>query len=117
MPGKWFRLDSSFIPSQKIELLDSNDREGRFRKIKELFDVPEGFFKPDSKVIYYSLGSMASGYRKINHHFINLISNVPEHRFIVSKGPLGDEIELPSNCIGGNFVNQFEILKVCGNSE
>ena len=55
---------------------------------------------------------MASGYRKIMHRLLDLIGKVPDHRFIVSKGPSGDEIVLPSNCIGKSFLDQFETLKV-----
>ena len=46
------------------------------------------------------------------NRLIDLISKVPEHRFIVSKGPLGDEIVLPPNCVGQCFVDQFETLKI-----
>ena len=113
LPGRWLRLDSSFLPSKKVELYDLNDREARFKRIRELYDdVPDDFFKPDSKIIFFSLGSMASGYRKIMKRLLDLIGKVPDHRFIVSKGPLAAEFVLPPNCVGKGFVDQFETLKV-----
>lgn len=49
-------MDSSFSPTQKIELFDLNDRQGRFKRLKELYEVPDDFLKPDTKLIYFSLG-------------------------------------------------------------
>uniref|UniRef100_T1KTY0 Glucuronosyltransferase n=1 Tax=Tetranychus urticae TaxID=32264 RepID=T1KTY0_TETUR len=43
--------------------------------------------------------------------FIKILSKCP-HRFIVSKGPRGDELELGPNMWGENYVNQIAILDV-----
>lgn len=112
MPGNWIQLDSSFIPTEKFKTYDINDREGRFKRLKELYDVPDGFLQPDSKLILFSLGSMASSCRRIIFRLIDLIGNVKQHRFIVSKGMIEDEYSLPSNCVGKAWIDQLESLKI-----
>ena len=43
---------------------------------------------------------------------INCLSATP-HRYIVSKGPLHDEIELAANMAGAEFLPQTSILPIC----
>lgn len=110
LPGKWLQLDSSLMPTKSIEPFDLNDRKGRFKRLKELYDVPDDFLQPDTKLIYFSLGTIASAYRKLMNRLIDLIGNVPPpYKFVVSKGP-STEISLPKNCVGQDFVDQFETL-------
>ena len=42
---------------------------------------------------------------------MNYLSDSP-HRFIISKGTLGDEYVLPDNCLGDNYVPQTAVLKI-----
>ena len=32
------------------------DRKGRFKRLRELYDIPEGFLQPDTKLVYFSFG-------------------------------------------------------------
>lgn len=56
LPGRWLRLDSSFLPTKSVQLFDLNDRKSRFKRLRELYDVPDDFLQPDTKLIYFSLG-------------------------------------------------------------
>ncbi len=40
---------------------------------------------------------------------VSVLAKTP-HKYIVSKGPLGSEYELPANCWGENFLPQTKIL-------
>ncbi|XP_074601492.1 NDP-glycosyltransferase YjiC-like [Brevipalpus obovatus] len=61
------------------------------------------------KLIYFSLGSMGSADVDLMKRLIGFMSK-SSHRFIVSKGPFHDEIELPANMIGAKFLNQIKVL-------
>lgn len=82
------------------------------REIVEPFELPEKFAKRPGKMIYVSLGSMGSVDVDLIQRIINTVANT-EHKYIVSKGPLGDEYELPENCYGENFLPQTRIIPMC----
>uniref|UniRef100_A0AAN0LIY7 UDP-glycosyltransferase n=1 Tax=Polyphagotarsonemus latus TaxID=1204166 RepID=A0AAN0LIY7_9ACAR len=112
LPGKWLRLDSPLSPSQKYMSINKNDQESRLNYLNQLFSIPKDFLKEGEKLIFFSVGSMASAYEKLMTRLYQLISNVPNHKFIISKGPIDHIKELPSNCIGDKFVDQIKILQV-----
>ncbi|XP_053208073.1 NDP-glycosyltransferase YjiC-like [Panonychus citri] len=92
---KWFRIDASIRkPDEESE-----------------FVIPESIASLPGKLIYFSLGSLGSADVELMRQIISLLSKLP-HRFIVSKGPKGDEIDLPPNMWGQNYVNQIAIIKV-----
>ncbi|XP_053208074.1 uncharacterized UDP-glucosyltransferase YdhE-like [Panonychus citri] len=92
---KWFRVDASIRkPDEESE-----------------FVIPESIASLPGKLIYFSLGSLGSVDVDLMRKMISILSKSP-HRFIVSKGPKGDEIELPSNMWGQNYVNQIAVIKV-----
>ena len=80
-------------------------------KPKEEFVVPEKLKNLPGKLIYFSLGSNSFMNNDLMKKLINYMSFSP-HRFIVSKGKLGDEYDLPDNCWGENFVPQTAVLKI-----
>ena len=41
---------------------------------------------------------------------VSVLTKTP-HKYIVSKGPLGSEYELPENCWGENFLLQTRIAR------
>ena len=92
-PPKWVRVDTFMI------------------KPTEEFQIPEKLKDKPGKLIYFSLGSLSSVNVELMKKLINYLSESP-HRFIVSKGMLGDEYDLPENCWGANFVPQTAVLKV-----
>ena len=92
-PPNWTRIDTFMI------------------KPKEEFVVPEKLKNLPGKLIYFSLGTVSSMNIELMKRLITFLSSSP-HRFIVSKGMLGDEYELPDNFWGDNFVPQTAVLKV-----
>jgi len=72
------------------------------------FDVPlelEG----DGALIYLSLGSLGSADVELMQRLVDVLSRTP-HRYIVSKGPLHDTYDLPSNMWGAQQVPQTTVL-------
>ncbi|NP_001310025.1 uncharacterized UDP-glucosyltransferase YjiC-like [Tetranychus urticae] len=75
----------------------------------DYFVIPECLKDKPGKLIYFSMGSQFSADLQLMRQLIDILSKSP-HRFIVSKGPKGDELELPSNMWGENYVNQLKVL-------
>ncbi|XP_074596998.1 putative UDP-glucosyltransferase YojK [Brevipalpus obovatus] len=92
-PEGWFRADHAIRPID-------NSPIG--------VDLDE-FIQPGDKLIYFSLGSMASADLELMQRMIDIVKKSP-HKFIISKGPLHEKIELPPNMIGGKYLNQLKIL-------
>jgi UDP:flavonoid glycosyltransferase YjiC (YdhE family) len=87
----WHRLDSSVrAPDGSWELPDDlRDGEGR--------------------LIYLSLGSLGSADVGLMQRLVDVMGRT-RHRVIVSKGPLGSEIQLHDNMTGADFLPQPAIL-------
>jgi MGT family glycosyltransferase len=64
---------------------------------------------PSSKLVYLSLGSLGSADVGLVRRLVAVLGGT-RHRFIVSKGPLADEYELPSNMWGDAQVPQTNVL-------
>jgi len=90
----WHRLDSSV------------------RETDEKFALPDALAAGDGSLIYFSLGSLGSADVPLMRRVIDCLSTTP-YRYIVSKGPLHDEIELPSNMAGAEFLPQTSIIPIC----
>ncbi|XP_053211228.1 uncharacterized protein LOC128394882 [Panonychus citri] len=91
--AKWVRMDAA------VREPDST----------EPFDLPESLKDKPGKLIYFSLGSMGSIDLELMKRVISVCAKSP-HRFIVSKGPLHEQIDLPDNMWGDRYVNQLAIL-------
>ena len=63
----------------------------------------------DGALIYLSLGSLGSADVGLMQRLVDLLATT-EHRVIVSKGPLADEIRLHDNQTGEGFLPQPAIL-------
>jgi MGT family glycosyltransferase len=89
----WHRLDSSV------------------RATDAPFEVPDGLGTddPSSKLVYLSLGSLGSADVGLMRRLVDVLGRT-RHRYIVSKGPLADEYELPSNMWGAAQVPQTNVL-------
>ena len=91
--GNWHRLDSSV------------------RATDEPWTLPEQLHTtdPSSRLVYLSLGSLGSADVDLMRRLVAVLGQT-RHRFIVSKGPLADEYELPSNMWGAAQVPQTNVL-------
>jgi hypothetical protein len=89
----WHRLDSSV------------------RATDAPFEVPESLRSddPSSKLVYLSLGSLGSADVGLMQRLVSVLAHT-RHRYIVSKGPLADEYELPANMWGAAQVPQTNVL-------
>jgi MGT family glycosyltransferase len=90
----WHRLDSSV------------------RETDEKFALPGALADGGGALIYFSLGSLGSADVQLMRRVISCLSVTP-HRYIVSKGPLHDEIELASNMAGAEFLPQTSVIPAC----
>ncbi len=90
----WHRLDSSV------------------RATDEPFDVPASIATstdPCSRLVYLSLGSLGSADVGLMRRLVSVLGTT-RHRYIVSKGPLADEYDLPDNMWGAAQVPQTNVL-------
>jgi len=87
----WQRLDSS------VRAADTS------------WALPEHLRARDGALIYLSLGSLGSADVGLMQRLVDLLATT-EHRVIVSKGPLADEITLHENQTGEGFLPQPAIL-------
>ena len=72
------------------------------------------FAKQDGPILYVSLGSMFSQYTSLVQRLVDILSTMPEYRYIISKGPRGDQVKLPTNgrFIGENWIDQLVMMFV-----
>ena len=87
----WHRLDSSV------------------RAADTTWELPEALQRRDGALIYLSLGSLGSADVGLMQRLVDLLATT-EHRIIVSKGPLADQISLHDNQTGEGFLPQPAIL-------
>jgi UDP:flavonoid glycosyltransferase YjiC (YdhE family) len=71
--------------------------------------LPEQLRSRDGALIYLSLGSLGSADVGLMQRLVDLLATT-EHRVIVSKGPLADQITLHDNQTGESFLPQPAIL-------
>ncbi|MFD1540217.1 glycosyltransferase [Nonomuraea guangzhouensis] len=88
----WHRLDSSV------------------RETDEDFQLP--FQRNNGALVYFSLGSLGSSDVELMQRVIDVLATTP-HQFIVSKGPLHEEIKLADNMWGAEFLPQTKIIPLC----
>jgi MGT family glycosyltransferase len=84
---RWHRLDSCV------------------REIDEPFEPPPG----DGALVYVSLGSLGSADVDLMNRLVGSLAETP-HRYVVSKGPQHELIELAPNMTGAEFLPQPAIL-------
>ncbi|MEV0237072.1 glycosyltransferase [Nonomuraea sp. NPDC050786] len=89
----WHRLDSSV------------------RETDDDFALP--FQRNDEgSLVYFSLGSLGSSDVELMQRVIDVLATTP-HQYIVSKGPLHEEIKLADNMWGAEFLPQTKIIPLC----
>jgi MGT family glycosyltransferase len=87
----WHRVDSSV------------------RAADTTWELPPHLQERDGALIYLSLGSLGSADVGLMQRLVDLLATT-EHRVIVSKGPLADQITLHDNQTGEGFLPQPAIL-------
>ncbi|GAA4218340.1 MGT family glycosyltransferase [Streptosporangium album] len=87
----WHRLDSSV------------------RETDGGFELPASLAGRDGALVYFSLGSLGSADVELMQRVIDVLGATP-YRFIVSMGPLHEEIKLADNMWGAEFVPQTKII-------
>lgn len=100
-------LDYSEHPLPDWKRCDSMVRDQKAKGFK----IPEKLRNKPGKLIFLSLGSLASADIVLMKRIVSMLADSP-HRFIVCKGPLHDKYELADNMWGDKFVPQLEVLKV-----
>jgi glycosyltransferase, MGT family len=94
LPDRYFRIDSLIKENRQDETL-----------------IPSSFLSKPGKLIYFTLGSWLSGDTKIMKKLLSFMAK-SKHKFIVSKGPKQEEIQLYDNMWGDKFLNQLQIIKL-----
>lgn len=79
------------------------------RAADETWELPEALRDGPGKLIYLSLGSLGAADVALMQRLVDVLATV-EHRVIVSKGPLADEIRLHDRMWGASFLPQPAIL-------
>lgn len=95
MEGNWVAMDSSIT-----------------YPLSDALAVPEKLAKLPGKLIYFSLGSIASCYKPLMTRLLDILGQI-EHRFIVSTGPIGDQYAglLSENQHGKPHLDQLAVLQ------
>ena len=104
-PARWLRCDSLIgKPNGQLELSKLNHWKAL------LASKTGGQGKP---VIFFSLGSIASGNLSLMRRYISILNDDTKDRlYVVSKGVNGDRFELNErNMIGGNYIPQTFFLQ------
>jgi len=116
-PKGWTRCDSmlrencAHFKASESGTQDSGESKGNEdgRAVKS-FRIPESLQKLPGKLIFLSMGSLASGDVALMKRLVSILAKSP-HKFIVSRGPNWQEYELAENMWGEKFVPQLEVLK------
>ncbi|HET9672710.1 MAG TPA: nucleotide disphospho-sugar-binding domain-containing protein [Actinomycetota bacterium] len=83
--------------------------ESSVRDTEEPWRVPDQLLDRDGALVYLSLGSLGSADVELMRRLIDVLSR-SRHRFVVSKGPRADELELADNMWGEARVPQTSII-------
>ena len=83
--------------------------ESCVRGTDESFEIPASVRSGSGKLVYLSLGSLGSADVELMNRLIEVLAGTP-HRYIVSKGPQHDLIDLADNMWGSEFLPQPSIL-------
>jgi len=75
------------------------------RSVGEPFEPPPG----NGALVYVSLGSLGSADVELMNRLVATLADTP-HRYVISKGPQHEEIELAPNMSGAEFLPQPAIL-------
>jgi MGT family glycosyltransferase len=83
--------------------------EASVRTTDERWELPEPLSSGDGPLVYLSLGSLGSADVELMRALIGSLADSP-YRVVVSKGPQHDQLELPGNMVGEEFLPQTSVL-------
>jgi MGT family glycosyltransferase len=83
--------------------------ESSVRDTEEPWRLPEELRDGDGSLVYLSLGSLGSADVELMRRLVDVLSRT-RHRYVVSKGPRADELELADNMWGEARVPQTSIV-------
>jgi len=86
--------------------------ESSVRETEEPFELPESLRDGKGSLVYLSLGSLGSADVELMRRLVSVLAETP-HRYIVSKGPRADELDLPDNMWGEARLPQTSIVPQC----
>jgi MGT family glycosyltransferase len=89
----WHRIDSSV-----------RETDDDYALPRSVSDRPDG-----SALVYLSLGSLGGADVELMRRLVDVFGRT-KHRYVVSKGPMGDLIELPENMVGAPIVPQTRVI-------
>jgi MGT family glycosyltransferase len=89
----WHRMDSSV-----------RETDDAYEVPAAVGDRPEG-----SALVYVSLGSLGGADVDLMRRLVDVLGRTP-HRYIVSKGPQADLIDLADNMVGAEFLPQTRVI-------
>jgi MGT family glycosyltransferase len=93
LDSSWHRIESS------VRLTDED-----YTLPPAVADRPEG-----SALVYLSLGSLGGADVELMQRLVDALADSP-HRFVVSKGPQADKIELADNMVGEATLPQTKVI-------
>lgn len=93
LDGSWTRMDSSVRRTDEDYVLPA-----------QVADRPDG-----SALIYLSLGSLGGADVDLMQRLVDALADSP-HRFVVSKGPVGERITLAPNMVGASMLPQTRVI-------
>lgn len=93
LDSRWHRIDSSVRETDEEYVLPAT-----------VADRP-----PGSGLVYLSLGSLGGADVDLMQRLVDVLAKTP-HRFVVSKGPMADAINLGDNMVGAATVPQTKVI-------
>jgi MGT family glycosyltransferase len=93
LDATWHRMDSSV-----------RETDDDYEVPAAVRDRPEG-----SALVYLSLGSLGGADVDLMRRLVDVLGRTP-HRYIVSKGPQADLIDLADNMVGAEFLPQTKVI-------
>jgi MGT family glycosyltransferase len=93
LSSRWHRMDSSV-----------RETDEQYEVPAAVADRPEG-----SALVYVSLGSLGGADVDLMRRLVDVLGRTP-HRYIVSKGPMADQIQLADNMVGAEFLPQTTVI-------
>jgi MGT family glycosyltransferase len=101
-----------WIYPDEVDYARAKPLDGTWHNLEASVRTTDSPWEPpaaDGPLVYLSLGSLASGDVELMRGLIAALADSP-YRVIVSKGPQHEELELPDNMTGEEFLPQTSIL-------
>jgi MGT family glycosyltransferase len=101
-----------WIYPDEVDYARARPLDGTWHNLEASVRTTDSPWEPpaaDGPLVYLSLGSLASGDVELMRGLIAALADSP-YRVIVSKGPQHEELELPDNMTGEEFLPQTSIL-------